>query len=237
MTIKDSVIIVTGASSGIGLATAQLLAKQGAKVVLAARNAETLQKISQNLPGSFVVPTDMTDEAAIQNLIGQTEKHFSRIDGLVNNAGRGYDATIEKINSNKYLELFKLNMLGPLLAMQYVVPIMKQQQRGAIVNISSGTSVMAIPGLGAYSSTKRALNGLSLTARAELAQDNIAVSLVYPGITATNFYGNKLEQSPHTSRAMYEAGDPPKKVAQLILQALQEGDAEYFAHQEMKDRG
>src|SRR5207237_1142404 len=120
----------------------------------------------------------------VKDMVKKTIEHYGRIDILVNNAGRGYDAPVEKIDPKLYEELFVLNQLSPLVAMQEAIPHMKKQGEGAIVNISSGTSLMDIPGIGAYSSLKRALNGLSLTAREELKDDKIAVSVVYPYITA-----------------------------------------------------
>jgi len=244
MQIKDSIVIVTGASSGIGLSTARLLTQQGAKVVLAARSVEKLTEISRELPDSLVIPTDMTDFQAIKDMVRQSDTHYGRVDALVNNAGRGYEATIEEIDPETFEMLYRLNVLGPVIAMQQVIPIMRRQGGGAIVNISSGTSLMRIPAYGAYSSSKRALNGLSLTATEELGADNIQVSLVYPGLTATNFGANKILPSskerqhfPNKPATDYSSGDTPDYIAEIILKALLEGDAEYFAHERMRQLG
>ncbi|HEY9690608.1 MAG TPA: SDR family oxidoreductase [Oculatellaceae cyanobacterium] len=244
MQIKDSVVIVTGASSGIGLSTAHLLQEQGTKVVLAARSVEKLTEIARELPDSLVVPTDMTDFQTIKDMVQKTESHYGRIDALINNAGRGYEATIEEIDPETFERLYRLNVLGPVIAMQQVIPIMRKLGGGAIVNISSGTSLMKIPAYGAYSSSKRALNGLSLTATAELAADNIKVSLVYPALTATNFGVNKILSNSSAGQDLkdrpatdYSDGDTPEYIAQIILKALVEGEAEYFAHERMKQLG
>jgi short-subunit dehydrogenase len=241
MEIKDSVIIVTGASSGIGLSTAHLLAQQGAQVGLAARSKDKLAQISTQLADSLVIPTDMTDIQAVRDMVRQTKEHYGRVDALINNAGRGYEATIAEIDPEIFDTIFRLNVLAPAIAMQEVIPIMRQQGGGAIVNISSGTSLMKIPAYGVYSSSKRALNGLSLTARVELAADNIIVSLVYPRITATNFGVNRISSragagQPGQNRpsADYSSGDTPEYIAQIILKALLEGEAEYFAQEYMK---
>ncbi|MDF5730152.1 MAG: SDR family NAD(P)-dependent oxidoreductase [Rhizonema sp. PD38] len=93
MQIKDSIVIVSGASSGIGLSTAQLLARADAKVVLAARSVGKLAQISHELPNSVVVPIDKTDFASIIDMVRKTEEHYGRVNALVNNAGRGYEAT------------------------------------------------------------------------------------------------------------------------------------------------
>ena len=112
MQIKDSVVIVTGASSGIGLSTARLLTQQGAKVVLAARNVEKLTEIARELPDSLVVPTDMTNFQTIKDMVQKTESHYGRVDALVNNAGRGYEATIEEIDPETFESLYRLNVLA-----------------------------------------------------------------------------------------------------------------------------
>lgn len=195
MEVKDKVVIVTGASSGIGEATAKLLASKSAKVALVARSKEKLDSLSKELPDSFVIPTDMTKEEEIKEMVRKTNDHFGRIDVLINNAGRGYHVPLMEIENKKFHDLFDLDVVGPLIVMQQVIPVMKKQGGGAIVNISSGTSFMAIPGIAAYSSMKRALNAISLTAREEFKADTIVVSLVYPYITKTQFHTNLLNGS------------------------------------------
>ena len=116
--------------------------------------------------------------------------------------------------------------------MQKIIPIMKEKGSGSIVNISSGTSRMYLPGIAAYSSTKRALNAISLTAREELKKDNITVSVVYPYITKTQFHknllnGNSWEMQENEHMPPF---DTPEHVAEKILEAIQTGEAEVFAH-------
>lgn len=238
MNVKDKVAIVTGASSGIGEATAKLLSEKGVKVVLASRSTSKLKKLSRSLKNSFVVQTDMTDETQIKELVKKTIQHFGQVDILINNAGRGYQVPIMQIEQDKYRELFDLDVVGPLVLMQQVIPLMKKQKSGAIVNISSGTSLMTIYGIGAYSSLKRALNGISLTAREELKDDNINVSLVYPYITKTNFHKNLLNNSTWDMQREGDMPefDTPEHVAEKILEAIETGKAEIFAHDFMAKR-
>lgn len=237
MNIKGSVAIVTGASSGIGEATAKLLTKKGAKVALVARSKEKLLKLSKEFPNSFVVVTDMARDLDVKQMVTKTCKHFGRIDILVNNAGRGYDAKTEHIELNKLHELFDLDFVGPLVAMQAVIPIMRKQGGGAIVNISSGTALMKLPYMGAYSSLKRALVGLSLTAGEELKDEHIAVSVVYPVMTATNFEKNTMRSGPTME---WEGGgampkiDSREFIAEKIVEAIESGKPEIFAHEWMK---
>ncbi len=241
MTIQNKVAIVTGASSGIGEATARLLTKNGAKVALVARSKGKLEKISKELPDSLVVICDMTDSAAIKEMIKRVNKHYGGVDILINNAGQGYDATIENINVDTFKKLFDLDLVGPLVAMQEVIRLMRKKGEGAIVNISSGTALMAIPNMAAYSSLKIALVGISLTAREELKSDNISVSVVYPFMTATNFEKNtikdgELEQPSRNEERRFKLpdADSAEYVAGKIIQAIETGKAEIFAHDWMK---
>ncbi len=243
MDINGKVVIMTGASAGIGLAAARLFTQRGAKVALAARSADKLSALSAELKDSFVVPTDMRDETAIRQMVETVHQHYGRVDILVNNAGQGMGMPIEQIDLNMYREIMQLNVFGVLVAMQAVIPIMRQQGGGLIMNISSAVSKMAIPNLSAYASTKYALNALSLTARTELAKDNIKVSIVYPGRTATDFGRNSI-----TAQQGYGADRPPgsyvpqpgapavgmpdadsaEQVAETMLEATRTEEAEVF---------
>ncbi len=239
MKVPGKVAIVTGASFGIGESTARLLSKRGAKVALVARSQEKLEKLSQELPDSLVIVADMTKEADIKAIVKKVDSHFGGIDILVNNAGRGYDAKVADIEAGLFEELFQLDLLAPALIMKEVIPHMKKRQCGAIVNISSGTARMAIPGMSPYSSLKRAIVGLSLTAREELKEDGIAVSVVYPYITKTAFEKNtiKTKETGHWEDREIPEGDTPEFVAEKILEAITSGAPEIFAHEWMKRMG
>ena len=235
MQIKDHVFIVSGASSGIGLSTAIALSDRGAKVALLARSGDALQKLAQQLSGSLPVTVDMTKFDQVREAVRAVHQNYGRVDGLVNNAGRSYAAAIEEIEPAIFDEIFHLNVLGPIVAMQAVIPVMRAQGGGSIVNINSGTAFMTIPQYSVYSSSKRALLGFSLTARAELEKDGIVVSEIYPFITATNFgknrMGNKAAAGPS---ANYAEGDTPEFVAGLVVQAVEEGQAQYFANDRLR---
>ena len=227
MEVQGKVVIVTGASMGIGEATARVFAEAGAKLVLAARSADKLEAVAHDLPNeaeTLIVPTDMTDQAQVKDLIEKAYERFGRIDILINNAGQAAVGPLATIDPNLYRKIIELNLLGPLHAIQAVVPKMRTQGGGVIINVSSSVSKMAIPGIGAYASTKYALNGLSLTARNELATDNIRVVLFHPGQTATDFGKNALRAEnlgnwrPGGNQPMPEP-DSAEAVARTILEA------------------
>lgn len=228
MEVLDKVVVITGASEGIGEATARAFAGAGAKLVLAARSADKLAAVADSLPTRaepLVVPTDMTDRAQVQALIERADERFGRIDILINNAGRAAVGPVATIDPDHYRQIIELNLFGPLHAVQAVVPKMRAQGGGVIINISSNVSKMAIPGIGAYASTKYALNGLSLTARGELADDNIRVMLFHPGATATDFGKNALRENPGAGPNPGNS-DSAEAVAQKILEAASTEPAE-----------
>jgi len=237
MEIRDSVVIVTGASSGLGEALARLFAAQGAKVALVARSAAPLARLAASLPGALAAPTDLRDAAAIGRMVTQVQEHYGRIDLLINNAGQGMAGPLEHVDLAQYRQLMDLNLYAPLLTMQAVIPIMRAQGGGLILNISSGTTQIAlhIPGLGAYSSTKYALNAISLTAQAELAADNIRVGTIYPGMMSTAFGAHMLGAAPAWlgggpgGAVSLPAGAPlpvpPAAVAATILDAVRDEPA------------
>jgi short-subunit dehydrogenase len=227
MEIKNKIAIVTGASSGIGRALSHELTKRGATVVLAARSSDTLSALSAELPGSFAVPTDMTKLADIQNLIAQTQKKFGRVDLLVNNAGQGMRSAVEDIKMDDYRAIMELNVFGIVEAMQAVIPTMRAQGSGMILNISSMVSKNYYPLLAAYSSTKFALNSISLTARQELADDKIIVSVFHPKMTATDFGKNSRGEKYSSSAGRPGMTvDTPEEVALHIADQIESEDAE-----------
>jgi short-subunit dehydrogenase len=236
MTIKNSVIIVTGASMGIGAATAKELAKRGAKVVLAARSKDKIDALAKELKGSFEIVTDMSDTSSIKRMVVRAMEKYGRIDALVNNAARGMYGGVENIDPDDYRKIFELNVVGPLVAMQEVIPIMRKQGGGMILNISSMVSKNYFPYLGGYASTKYALNALSLTARAELKKDNITVSLMLPGMTDTDFGKNavKLDAVGKMMEPRQREGGPKpdsaEHIATRIVIALESKEPETYAN-------
>jgi short-subunit dehydrogenase len=237
---RDKVAIITGASSGIGLATARLLSSKGSKLALVSRSKDKLEKIASELPDSIAVPADMTKILDVESMVKETKDHFGRVDILVNNAGKGYDVPVERTDVEVFHYIFELDVVGPVVAMQQTIPFMRSQGGGAIVNVSSGTALMYLPNNGAYSGLKRALAQISLTAREELKKDKITVSVVYPYITATDFEKNTIK-GPVIAWEEEGGGPPfpadtPEYAAQKIVEAIEYGASEVFAHDWMKNR-
>ncbi len=227
MQIDGKIAIVTGASGGIGLAIAKELARKGATVVLAARSADTLRQLEKEIPGSIAVPTDMRDEKSIRTLVGTAKERFGRVDILVNNAGQGLRAPVESIDLDEYRSIMELNVFAVLRAMQEVIPLMRAQGGGMILNISSLVSKNYFPELAAYASTKYALNALSLTARQELAPDRIIVSVFHPKMTATGFGQHALGEKYISSAGRPGMTvDTPEQVAAQVIRQIESEEAE-----------
>lgn len=224
MEIADAVVIVTGASSGIGAAAARQLAERGARLVLAARRAERIASMAETL-GATAVPTDVTDPGDVDRLVAWCLEVHGRVDGLVNSAGQGLHVPVEQLEPTDLAAVFDLNVLGCLRTMRAVLPAMRAQGSGSIVNVSSATSLRVVPGLAGYAATKAALDYLSLAARAEWAEAGITVSVVHPGLTATEFH-DRLRAGSVVSWPGMPAPDAPDRPAAAVLYALEHGDAQ-----------
>lgn len=232
MDIQDKVVIVTGASSGIGLAIARKLLDAGARVVLAARNEGQLRLLQKELDGSLAIPADVTDPDQARSLVEQAVAEFGRVDVLVNNAGRAMAKPVEFIDVDEYRGVLELNVVAPLRLMQLVIPQMRRQGGGTIVNVSSQASTKYIPFIAGYASTKFALNNLSLTAREELAKDGIVVSIIKPGIVDTDFGTHTPSPEPDSLRRAADGTllphvATPETVADGVLELIRSGDAEF----------
>jgi NADP-dependent 3-hydroxy acid dehydrogenase YdfG len=221
--LSGKVVIVTGASSGIGAATARLLHDSGANPVLAARRADRITELGRALGGALAVRTDVTDLADISRLVDLTLDRHGRIDGLVNNAGVALHQPLDVLDLGEFASVLDINVISVVAMTQAVLPAMRAQGSGRIVNISSGTTRMVMPGVGAYAATKAAVNMLTAVARQELAGDGIDVSLVLPFITATEFAGGRFLPGRDNRRAGPSAHSP-EYVGKVILRALRTGE-------------
>lgn len=227
MNINGAVVFITGASSGIGAATARAASQAGAHVVLTARREDRIKALANELDNALAVPCDVTDRSQVKSAVAAAVEHYGRIDVLVNNAGQGLQAKIDATDPDDFRAIIELNLIAPLVAMQTVLPIMRNQGGGSIVNISSGITFGAIPGSGAYAATKYGLEKLTDIARAELTDQGIVVSTMIPFTTDTEFT-SAIRAGAEDARALTASlpieAHSLELVADAILDLIRSGD-------------
>jgi NADP-dependent 3-hydroxy acid dehydrogenase YdfG len=187
--LKDRVALVTGASSGIGEATALALAEAGASIAIVARREDRLQALASRLhelgTEPLVLVADLLDEHEAQRIIADTEAHFGQLDILVNNAGVMYLEPIVEADLGRWRSMLELNVLSLIASSQAALGGMIKRREGHIVNVSSTAGRIANPNAGGYSATKFGVVGFSEALRREVYQHNIRVSVIEPGLVAT----------------------------------------------------
>jgi NAD(P)-dependent dehydrogenase (short-subunit alcohol dehydrogenase family) len=237
---QKNIALVTGSSSGIGFHTSLFLARAGFYTYATMRNLDKSSKIidivqKDNLPLE-VLRLDVTDDKSVKDVINTVAVKQKRIDVVVNNAGYGSTGAVEDFSIDEIKAQFETNFFGAIRVIQYVLPIMRKQRSGVIVNISSIGGRIAFPFSPSYASTKFALEGLSEALQYEVDQFGIKVILVEPGIIRTNFFDNMLRAkraadpaSPYSEllqrrinrvKTMFENGTAPEEVAKVILKAI-----------------
>ena len=185
MTQLQRTVLITGASSGIGKATARLLLRQGWKVIAAARTTESMSDLRES--GAEVLPLDITDIDSRQLLVRQINQQFGALDALINNAGYGEVGPIETMSIQTAQNLFEVNVFGLMALTQMLLPEMRKRGKGRVVNLSSIAGRFVTPGAGWYGASKFALEALSDALRLELHQFGIKVVIIEPGLIATRF--------------------------------------------------
>jgi short-subunit dehydrogenase len=220
---KDRVVILTGATAGIGLATAYELARAGCKLVLAARSVEALQSLAAELRDAgnpaIAVPTDLSETGQATTLARRTIEAFGRLDVVINNAGIGLRDRVENLDMTEARRVIEVNYLGPAALIQAAIPYLRANPEGGlIINVSSIVGRRAVPGIAGYCASKAALESMAESLRLELKPDNVRVSTIYPGVTATNFNARSLGQG-QAGRGRI-GGVPPERVARAILDTI-----------------
>jgi|HubBroStandDraft_6_1064221.scaffolds.fasta_scaffold185435_3 NAD(P)-dependent dehydrogenase (short-subunit alcohol dehydrogenase family) len=234
--MKDKVIVITGASIGIGAALAAEAARRGAKgVVLAARREAELAVVAKQLgPTALAVPTDVTRRADLERLRDQTLARFGQLDVLVNNAGRGITRNVSELTDADVDDMMTVNLKSVLYGIQAVLPHFKDKKRGHIITISSGLARFPFAAMrSAYAASKAAVNLLMGSLRMELRVQfpEIHCTTVMPGVVATDFGKNALHGGMD-SRVLPGA-QPVEEVAQVIANAIEKPVAECYTRSQM----
>ena len=220
--LKDKVIIVTGASSGIGLATVKLFASHGAKVVMAARSIDKLEQLRAEMPepaNVLCVKTDVAVEEDCKNLVEETVKTFGRIDVLVNNAGISMRAMFIDLDLDVIKRLMDTNFWGTVYCTKYALPYLLES-KGSVVGVISTAGYLGLPGRTGYSASKFAIRGFLSTLRVEHRYDGLHVMVFAPGFTASDIRNKALladgtpqGKTPRDEKKMMTAEKVAKKMA------------------------
>ena len=229
---RGRVALVTGASSGIGAATARAFAGAGMPVALCARRKDRLEQLAADLTGqgseASAHAVDVTDPLAVRAMVDEVAARWGRLDVLVNNAGRGLSATFEQTSSEELRALIELNVVAVLGVTQAALPIMRRQGSGHIINISSIVGRRAVPYRAAYSATKFALGALSEALRVELTGTGIVVTLVYPIRTSeTEFHQAEVQKVRWRPRGPVQSAE---RVARSILRCVRRPRPEVYPY-------
>jgi NAD(P)-dependent dehydrogenase (short-subunit alcohol dehydrogenase family) len=235
---EKKVWFITGASQGLGRALTEEALAAGYRVVATARKPETLHDLVEKYPRTLeAVKLDVTSTADVKQAVREATEAFGRIDVLVNNAGNGLLGAVEEPADQQIHDQFETNVFGVINVLRGVLPTMRSQRSGHIINVTSGLAFFAFPSYGYYSATKFAVNGLSEALAQEVAHHNINVTIAEPGGIRTNFLKGGLtlplnrmpEAYPTTTgllekfneAASSEGGGDPHKMARVIIAAVE----------------
>ncbi len=233
--LKNRVVVITGASRGVGAAAAKLFAKEDAKVVLNARNEELLHEIAESLETDesdrLVVPADIGTRDGMKTLVQAAIDRFGQIDVFINNAGLGVRKPITEVTEDEWDFMFNVNVKAIYYSFLELVPHMKKRGGGHIINVSSMASKAGRATLGPYGASKAAVNILSEGVGTELRNDNIKVSVLMPGSINTNFLGRVTEdKNPSGSKPRMS----PVQVAEALVEMAHQDHEVWTSVREMR---
>jgi NADP-dependent 3-hydroxy acid dehydrogenase YdfG len=229
--MADLVAVITGASSGIGAATARALSAEGYSVALAARRADRIEQLAAELDRAIAVPTDVSDEASARALIDRTKDEFGRVDVLVNNAGVMLLGPIMGADTDDWRTMVNVNVLGLMYCTHAALPVMAEQGGGHVVNISSVAGRVARMGSGVYNATKWGVGAFSESLRQEALNYDVRVTIIEPGFVETEL------QAHNQNPAVLEAIEKNREQIRDVLKAEDIADAILYAVQRPKHVG
>jgi short-subunit dehydrogenase len=224
MHLRDKVVVITGASMGIGEALARECVQAGATVVMTSRDLSRVEaaRLRVGTERTLALACDVRSRADLQRTAEETVARYGRLDVWINNAGFGLLDSVEKMSVEAARDLFATNLFAPIDAIQVVSPIMRRQGSGLIVNISSVAGHVAMPYMAAYSASKHALNVISKAARSELRGSGVGVLNVSPGFIDTDFGKNAVkgvdQRRPDSS---FRRGISAERLARAVVKAIQ----------------
>src|SRR5437667_4882529 len=223
--ISGKIVVITGASSGLGEATARHLSAHGASVVLGARRVDRLQALADELSGlggkALAMPTDVTHYDEVKRLVDAAVQRFGRIDVMINNAGLMPHSPLERLKIDDWNRMIDVNIKGVLYGIAAALPYMKQQQAGQIINVSSVAGHKVRPGSAVYAATRAAVLVLSEGLRQEVKPYNIRTTVISPGAVATELPNSVTEPdvAEHV-RKSYEIAIPAESFARAVAFAM-----------------
>ena len=241
--MKNQTILITGGTTGIGLATAKLLSAEGAKIIVTGRNPETLAAVQRELPGVIVIKSDSGSLSAAQSLGGEVKKHVDRLDGVFLNAGIATHTPFESESPQNFDDGFNINVRGPFFQLQSLLPLLGNPS-AVVFNSSLGASI-AIPAESVYCATKAAVSSLGKTLAVELAPRGIRVNVVSPGMVETpilNKLGLPGEQQKNlrpkfAAKSLLKRIGTADEVAQLVRFLLSEESSYIIGTESIIDGG
>jgi NADP-dependent 3-hydroxy acid dehydrogenase YdfG len=228
--IKDKIVVITGASSGLGAATARLLSARGASVVLGARRQDRIQALARELTASggkaIAMMTDVTDRARVKKLVDAAVREYGRVDVMINNAGLMPQAPLERLKIDEWERTIDVNLKGVLYGIAAALPYMQQQKSGHFINVSSVAGHKVGPGFAVYAATKFGVRALSEGLRQEVKPYNIRTTIISPGAVATELLDSVTDPDAATRvRAFYAAAAiPADSFARTVAFAISQPD-------------
>jgi NADP-dependent 3-hydroxy acid dehydrogenase YdfG len=226
--IKGKVVVITGASSGLGEATARLLASEGAIVVLAARRADRIRALADDIGGqggkALAVTTDVADRQQVKALVDKAVETYGRIDVMLNNAGLMPLAPLEKLKTDEWDQMVDVNLKGVLYGIAAALPYMKEQKSGHFINVSSVYGHKLGPDATVYCATKHAVRALSEGLRQEVKPYNIRTTVISPGAVATELleHISEKEIQKQTKDFVSQIAVPAETFARMVAFAVNE---------------